>query len=42
MEDVNLYFQLIGEMKGFIVQYTAHGERRPLLLAARNRQRLKV
>ncbi len=38
----NLYFQLIGEMKGFIVQYIAHGERRPLLLAARQEQRLKV
>lgn len=26
-EDLNLYFQLIGEMKGFIVQYVAHRER---------------
>lgn len=34
LEDVNPYFQLIGEMKGFIVQYIAHGERRPLVLAA--------
>lgn len=31
---MNPYFQLIGEMKGFIVQYIAHGERRPLVLAA--------
>lgn len=41
-EDVTLYFQLIGEMKGFIVQYTAHGERRLLVLAARHKERLKV
>lgn len=41
-EDVTLYFQLIGEMKGFIVQYTAHGERRLLALAARHKERLKV
>lgn len=39
---MNLYLQLIGEMKGFIVQYIAHGERRPLLLAARHEQRLNV
>lgn len=33
-EDVTLYFQLIGEMKGFIVQYIAHGESRPVVIAA--------
>lgn len=33
-EDVTLYFQLIEEMKGFIVQYIAHGESRPVVLAA--------
>lgn len=29
-------------MKGFIVQYIAHGEKRLFLLAARHEQRLKV
>jgi len=41
-EDVNRYFQLNGEMKRFVVQYIAHSTRRPLLLAARHKQRLKV
>lgn len=33
-EEGTLYFQLIGEMKGFIVQYIAHGESRPVVTAA--------
>lgn len=33
-EEGTLYFQLIGEMKGFIVQYIAHGESRPVVIAA--------
>lgn len=32
-----LFFQLIGEMKGFIVQYIAHGESRPVVIAARHK-----
>lgn len=41
-EDVTLYFQLIGEMKGFIVQYIAHGESGPVVIAAGHKYRLKV
>lgn len=37
-----LCFQLIGEIKGFIVQYIAHGESRPVVIAAGHKQRLKV
>lgn len=33
-EEGSLYFQLTGETKGFIVQYIAHGESRPVVIAA--------
>lgn len=39
---MTLYFQLIGEIKGFIVQYIAHGESGPVVIAAGHKYRLKV
>lgn len=41
IEDVNLYFQLIGEMKGFILQYIAHSARRPLSSSCEARAKIK-
>lgn len=41
-EDVTLYFQLIEEMKGFVVQFIAHGESGPVVIAAGHKYRLKV